>query len=390
MTSTFPRWRNDTEPAFVYSLCEKLSNDFDIWVLAPHAPGVQSYECLSKNVHVVRFRYFFEWGETLAYEGGILAKLRSKRLRYLLVAPFLIGQFIAMLRLVMQQRFDLVHAHWLIPQGFLAGIGKRLIPQFPALVCTSHGSDLHGLQGGLFASMKRYSILQSDAYTVVSTAMKLNARSLGIDVQNATVIPMGVDAREIFMPSATVTRACRQLLFVGRLDAQKGIELLICALPAILAKYPDCSLKIIGEGPHRDSLQAQIDQLGLNDCIELAGAIPNIDLPLHFQASTALVFPSLESEGLGLVCAEALACECPVIASDLPAVLEVVQHEVSGLIFRKADRDDLTSKILRMLSDPTIRSTMGVAGREYVLANFDWTQVAAAFTRIYDGVCRHE
>lgn len=390
LTSTFPRWSSDTEPAFVYSLCKHLSNNYDIWVLAPHAPGAKTHERFDRNIQVVRFRYFLEWGENLAYQGGILAKLRSKRLRYLLVVPFLIAQWVAILRLLAQQRFDVVHAHWLIPQGFLAAIAKVLLPHFPALVCTSHGTDLNGLQSGMFARIKRFSILQSDAYTVVSVDMKRNAQSLGVDMNRTSVIPMGVDARILFTPNAEVIRAHRQLLFVGRLDVQKGIELLIHVMPAILAEYSDCTLKIIGNGPQQRQLQEQIDRMGLNAHIELVGAVPNVDLPLHFRNSTLLVFPSLGSEGLGLVCAEALACECPVVASNLPAVLEVVQHEISGLIFQQGDCKDLTSKILVMLADPARRRAMGAAGREHVLAHFDWVRIETEFTRVFERVRKHE
>jgi glycosyltransferase involved in cell wall biosynthesis len=387
LTSTYPRWLGDTEPAFVHALCEGLSERFDIWVLAPHAPGAKIRETFG-SIQVVRFRYFFDWGESLAYQGGIMAKLRSKRLRYFLVPPFLVCQWVAVLRLLLSQRFDVVHAHWLFPQGFAAGVAQRLLPRFPALVCTSHGTDLNGLQGGLFTRIKRFAIRQSDAFTVVSAAMQLKAQSLDIDLRKTSVIPMGVDARTLFTPDATVQRASRQLLFVGRLDEQKGIELLIRAMPDVLARYPDCVLKIIGHGPQREELQQQVDQLGLVGRIVFVGAVPNTELPSHFRTATLMVCPSVGAEGLGLVCAEALACGCPVVASDLPAVQEVVQHEVSGLIFRQGDCKHLTSQILLMLSDPARRSAMGVAGRAHVLAHFDWTQVVDAFTHVFNRVNR--
>ncbi|MBC7621529.1 MAG: glycosyltransferase family 4 protein [Candidatus Saccharibacteria bacterium] len=387
LTSTFPRWVGDTEPAFVYALCERLSEHFDIWVLAPHAPGAKSREHFG-SMNVVRFRYFFEWGESLAYQGGIMAKLRSKPLRHLLVPPFLMCQWFAVLRLLLSQRFDIVHAHWLFPQGFAAGIVKRLLPRFPVLVCTSHGTDLNGLQGGLFTRIKRFAVGQSDAFTVVSAAMQMKAQSLDIDLQQTSDIPMGVDARTLFTPDTTAQRASQQLLFVGRLDAQKGIELLIRAMPDVLARYPDCILKIIGHGPQREELQQQVGQLGLVGRVVFVGAVPNAELPSHFRTATLMVFPSVGAEGLGLVCAEALACGCPVVASDLPAVQEIVQHEVSGFVFRQSDCEDLTSKILLMLADPVRRSAMGVAGRAHVLAHFDWTQVVAAFTDVFNRVNR--
>ena len=115
MTSTFPRWAGDHGPRFVFELCRHLCTDFDVTVLAPHAPGAKTNEILD-GIRVVRFRYFFEWGESLAYQAGILPNLRSNPLRYVLVPGFLVLQFIALIRLLHQQKFSAIHAHWLIPQ----------------------------------------------------------------------------------------------------------------------------------------------------------------------------------------------------------------------------------------------------------------------------------
>ena len=389
LTSTFPRWVGDTEPAFVHALCERLSERFDVWVLAPHAPGAKTRESFG-SIQVVRFRYFFDWGESLAYQGGIMAKLRSKRLRYLLVPPFLACQEVALLRLLLTQRFDVVHAHWLFPQGFVAGVAKRLLPRFPALVCTSHGTDLNGLQGGLFTRIKRFAIRQSDAFTVVSAAMQVKTQSLDVDLQKTSVIPMGVDARVLFCPDNMVPRASQQLLFVGRLDSQKGLDTVLRAMSDILVDCPQCTLRIVGSGPELQRLQEQVSELGITGSVTFAGAIPNRDLVDYYRRATLLVFPSVGAEGLPVVCAEALACECPVIASDFSSVHEIVQHGVSGVVFPAGDSTALAQVIVQLLPDPERRAAMGAAGREYVLARFDWSRVAAEFTSIYDRLASPE
>lgn len=362
-----------------------LSARFDIWVLAPHAPGSQTQETLG-NLTVVRFRYFFDWGESLAYQGGIMAKLRSNRLRYLLVPLFLGSQWLALVRMLMSQHFDVIHAHWLFPQGFVAAMAKSLTPRFPALVCTSHGTDLNGLRGALFAKIKRYAMRQSNALTVVSSSMLQSAQSLGADMRKTCVIPMGVDAQVLFTPDGSVVRSARELLFVGRLDSQKGVDVLVRAMPGILLNYPDCRLNIIGQGPERQNLQDQVDRLALSTHVEFLGALPNAELSRYYRSATLLVFPSTGAEGLGLVCAEALACECPVVASDLPAVRELVQSEVSGLFFQQGNCAELTQKVLGLLSDPARRGTMGAEGRKHVLAHFDWSRVVDDFSALFDRV----
>jgi glycosyltransferase involved in cell wall biosynthesis len=388
LTSTFPRWKDDSEPTFIYELCLRMSSDFDIFVLAPHAPFSKTMEIMD-SINVVRFKYFFDWGESLAYEGGILAKLRDNRLRYMLIPFFMVCQWIALVRLVLTQKIDVVHAHWLFPQGLVAGAAKQVVPTFPRLVCTSHGTDLNGLKGILFEKIKRFVIRQSDTLTVVSNDMKLTARSLGADARKTLVISMGVDAAEAFAPSTTTIRCNNELLFVGRLVTQKGVDQIIGAMPEVLSKYPDCKLRIVGQGPDCQRLKALGYSLGLGQHVEFVGSVPNSVLPDYFRKATVLVFPSVEAEGFGLVCVEAMACECPVIASDLTALQEVVEHGVTGLTFQSGNCEDLAQQVLLLLSDKPLRSRLGNAGRSFVAANFDWERQAARYIEVLNRVDQH-
>ena len=95
--------------------------------------------------------------------------------------------------------------------------------------------------------------------------------------------------------------------------------------------------------------------------------------------------PSL-AEGLGLALVEALACECPVVASDLPAVRDVVSDGITGLICNQKDSADLADKIITMLNDPTLRQTLGRAGRQHVLERFDWNIIAERYIRLIDDI----
>lgn len=379
LTSTFPRWEGDNEPPFVFELCRRLGTDFDVWVLTPHAPGAKKRETMN-GLTVVRFRYFFEQGETLAYQGGILANLRSNRLRYLLVPLFLVCQLAALLRLLARERFDVVHAHWLIPQGLVAVAAKLVLRRTPALLSTAHGSDLYGLRGALFSALKRVVIRRSNAVTVVSQAMKNHAVSMEAGPERISVISMGVDMANTFMPGGHLARCNEELLFVGRLTTQKGLELLIRAMPHVVKTRPGVTLTIVGRGPHEKTLQALSKALGLAQSIKFLGAIANEKLPELYRRATALVFPSLTDEGFGLVCVEALACECPVIASDLPAAREIVLDGETGLLFRTGDRAELTGKILALLDSPVLRQSMGRAGRKIVSQQFDWQIVARRYS----------
>ncbi|MEE4144327.1 MAG: glycosyltransferase, partial [Halieaceae bacterium] len=141
LTSTYPRWENDTDPKFVYNLCQYLGRDNDVHVVAPHARGTATEE-VNNGVRVFRYRYCIERGETLAYDGGILPRLKQNKFRVLLVPFFLLSQWLMTIRLLRRHHYDVIHAHWIIPQALVALLARPFSKAPPAVVATSHGGDL--------------------------------------------------------------------------------------------------------------------------------------------------------------------------------------------------------------------------------------------------------
>ncbi len=237
LTSTYSRWKDDTEPKFVDNLCQNLSRDNVIHVIAPHARDLATEEVLD-GIPVFRFRYCFESWQTLAYNGGILPNLKQNRLRLLLVPLFFVSQLMLAIRLLRKNHYDIIHAHWIIPQGLVALLARPFARGRPAVVLTSHGGDLFALQGTLLSWLKKSITHRADALTVVSSAMQRTALEMGLkDERDISVIPMGVDSHNTFIPPAqSVSR--KGLLFVGRLVDKKGIEYLLKALPRVLARSP--------------------------------------------------------------------------------------------------------------------------------------------------------
>ena len=135
-----PDWPGDTDPTFVHELSRRLVDPgTEVHILAPHTAGAARRESLD-GLTVHRFRYAFERFETLAYSTGILDKLRANRLNYLLVPFFLLGMTAAAYRLVRRERYTVVHAHWLIPQGAACAAALRFMAAPPPLVCCSAGA----------------------------------------------------------------------------------------------------------------------------------------------------------------------------------------------------------------------------------------------------------
>lgn len=153
----------------------------------------------------------------------------------------------------------------------------------------------------------------------------------------------------------------RTLLNVGRLEKQKDQATLIAAFAKVTGRFPDWRLRIIGEGPLRGGLEAQVAQLGLSDRIELPGAVSDIER--EYAAADIFVMPSLY-ESFGLATAEALASGLPAIGfADCPGTNELIGDEVNGLLVRGEDRAEaIAAGLARLMGDDDLRAAIGAAG----------------------------
>ena len=389
LTSTFPRWEGDTEPRFVEALSYKLTNSFDVVVLAPHCKGALRRETITskgRSIEVRRYRYCPAVMETLAYDGGMLFRARRNPLRLLLLPLFLLAQALAALRLHREYGFDAVHAHWMVPQGFVAVTLRVLARRFPPVLVTSHGGDLYGLRGPVFERLKRWILSRADAVTVVSNAMRDYCEEHSLAPGKIIVQSMGVDLERVFTPGDTVNTR-DGLVFVGRLVEKKGVEYLIEAMALLLSKYPQLMLTVVGHGPLRESLTALALTRGVSDRVRFLGSVPNEEVPDHLRAAAIFVMPSVvaasgDQEGLGLVAVEAQGCGCAVVATDLPAVRDTVIDGETGLMARPEDAADLANKIAVLLDDDVLRKSLAKSGQQHALDKFDWTAVGSEYSKI--------
>jgi glycosyltransferase involved in cell wall biosynthesis len=379
LTSSFPRWANDTDPRFIEELCYELAAAHDVTVLAPHCRGAARRETLargSRMLDVRRFRYCPAIFETLAYGGGILANLRRNPLRVLLVPLFMAGELFAAIRLHRERRFAAIHAHWLVPQGIVAALLGRLPGRPPPVLVTAHGSDLATLSGAVLSRLKRWVLRSADSVSVVSEALRQDAVDLGCEPHKIHVASMGVDLDTLFTPDDGRERD--GLLCVGKLDADKGVGYLLRAFAVLAAANPGLTLVLVGDGPERPTLEALARELGIAERVVFRGALPQERIPGLLRAARVAVVPSLR-EGLGLVAVEALGCGCAVVASDLPALREVVIDGETGLLARPGDADELAAKIAELLADGGLRERLARNGRDHVVARFAWPAVGRGY-----------
>ena len=375
LTSTFPRWQGDTEPRFVLDLCRHLSDFADLLVLAPYTPGAARTETL-EGIEVRRFRYFPRAWQGVAYEGGIAARLRANPLRVFQLPFFFASLWWSTRRMVREWKPDVIHAHWIIPQGLIAcfAAGKRL-----PVLCTSHGGDLHNFRSWIFKWLKARTLNRCRRITVVSESMLQRVREITTEVP-VDVIPMGTDLEGQFVPPQNaISRTANELIFVGRLVEKKGLRYLLDALASLAEQSPDIILTVVGDGPLRQEMLTYADQLGIGNRVKFLGGVRHQELPRLYQRAALAVFPFGDQEGFGLVVVEAMGCGCPVIASDVPAIRENIVADVTGVLVPQKDSKALAGAIERSLADNRFRAALAAAALERVRTRFDWRCVTERF-----------
>ena len=378
LASTYPRWQDDPEPGFVHELSKRLTDAFEVTVLCPHAAGAKTRDRMD-GVNVYRYHYARASLETLVNNGGINGNLKKSPWKWLLVPVFLLSQWWHTLWLIRRLKPDVVHAHWIIPQGLVLCMARLFTAKTPFLL-TSHGADLFTLKSGMMSRLKAWILKQAAFITVVSEPMRQQALRLGVTESRVAVMPMGVDF-EKFTPSADVARNPNEILFVGRLVEKKGLSYLIRALERVRHEIPDVRLTVIGFGPEEPALRKLSAELGLDAHIDFIGSNPHADLISHYRRAALFVAPFVEAadgdqEGLGLVTIEAIACGCSVLVGNVAAVKNLPLMTVDS-----RNTDAFANKLSTILK-VSCGEANKTKSRELFLSRFSWIHIAEGYERV--------
>lgn len=368
LATTFPKSLGDGTPSFVLDIAQEHSKHFQVWVLTPMVPGAKRWESFG-DVKISRFHYLWPATEDLA-DGSIMDNLK-KGFYQKLQLPFMIASFsYRFLFRVFIWRPAVIHAHWIIPGGLVA----KLAPWIPRVI-TTHGGDVYALNSKPLFALKK-SIIKNSAVTTVNSEMRDQLISKGL-VKNAEVIPMGVKITNL-----NATKKPLQVIFVGRLVEKKGLEYLLQAIAGI-----DCNLKIIGDGPLSESLQASAPANA-----EFLGQQPKNIVMQTIAESELMVIPSVvaksgDREGLPVTLMEAAANKTAVIATDMSGINDVIIDGESGLLVAEKDVQGLKDAIQKVLRDKKLRTKL--AEKLHSKAkDFDIEVVSQKYLEVIQGVIK--
>lgn len=399
IATTYPRWDDDEMPSFVAELAAELvTQDLDVVVLAPHAPGAARREVRS-GVRVYRFPYFVPFGyQRVAYEGGILPSVTKSLLSAVQLPLFVFSLLVHTLWLVSREDVDVINSHWAVPCGLVGACAAATTGV--RHVMTLHAGGVLGLHRlPLRRQIARFLYDYSDRIAPVSTHIQgkfveLLPASVPVDEARFAVQPMGarvsdfgdVDrdvARErLGVPTETVCG-----LFVGRLAEKKGIDQLLYAVDRLPAFEEPLSLRIVGTGKLEADLRATARELGVTDRVAFEGWVSSEDLRAWYAAADFVVVPSIETEsgdteGMPTVISEAFASGTPVVATGVGGIPDVVEDGHSGLVVPQRDPDRLAEAITRVVEDAELRQRLGTNAGDRA-ADLDWSECAATYVDLF-------
>jgi len=293
-------------------------------------------------------------------------------------------------------KIDVIHAHdWLVAN---AGIGLKHIFRKPLLV-TMHSTEM-GRRDGLHTTAEKMiheteAWLTYEAWKVIccSDYMISHVRYVfGLPNDKLVMVPNGVnthcydgintdcaDFRSKFaLPEEKI------VLYVGRLVYEKGIHVLINAVPKILNKV-NAKFIIVGSGYMKEQLLNIVRSMGLEHKVLFEGFLDEATLIRLQRCSDASVVPSL-FEPFGIVALEAMAAKSPVVASDTGGLSEIIEHDVTGVKVYPNNPDSLAWGITKVLSDENYAMRIRNNAYKRVQEKYDWEKIAQQTKRIYEGV----
>ncbi len=288
--------------------------------------------------------------------------------------------------LLREKEFDIVHAHdWL---SAYAARGLKHAYHLP-LVATIHATE-YGRNHGLHTDEQRFISdiewwLTYEAWRVICCSQYMREELQHVfhtPEDKIKVLPNGIlpKAYQVSEPDRGLRRRFAAddeqiVFFVGRLVQEKGVQVLLEAVPLIIEQFPRTKFIIAGRGPYEEELHSHCDRLGLRERVNFTGYIDDRTRNHLYHFAACAVFPSLY-EPFGTVALEGMAARTPVVVSDTGGLSEIVNHNENGLKAYCGNARSLADQIRRLLSDQKLARRLGEAGYQTVLENYSWQGIA--------------
>lgn len=371
VATAYPARVDDARGAHVHRLARSLvERGHEVTVVAPGQTKSEQIEI--DGVRVVLFRYWVRSRHRVASGvGGIVPAVRQRPS----LAFQLVSLTVMMGRSVRSEvdSHDVVHSHWVIPSALIVRVLRRRCE-----VATAHGADVNiASKSTLGRFLLRFALGNTAVVSAVSEDIAARLRQAGCSRVELT--PLGV---EVPLAEAPANEDYdHDIVFVGSLVERKNVGLVLRAMRLLEERGLSPSFVVVGDGPKRRQLEAEAGSL--NSYVRFLGEVEPQQAVHFIRRSRCLVLPSI-SEGRPTVVLEAMANDAVVVASDIAGTREMVESDVTGLLFEPGQDVALADCLQTILCDERRASRLRLAARRALVDN-GWTvgDASARFEAIY-------
>ena len=370
VTSNYPRWPGDSTTPFVHNFARELVNQgAQVRVVAPHFEGAKRKDNMD-GVEIRRFRYWLpESGQTVCYQGGALGNLKKSWVNKLKLPVLVACEFFFTLVQTLFWKPTWINSHWLIPQGFVCALVSKLTNV--KHVSTIHGGDVLALDSNLLRKFKAFTLKHSDVVTVNSSVTRAKAEALSpATVSNLVLLPTGILAipplnqDEVLAVRTQLLPKSKEylLLFVGRVNEEKGVKELIEATKILLDNGYSVHLAIVGRGHQEQQFKALAATLNVENAVTFVGWVDSSEIYHYYAAADIFVGPSKRAddgwiEAQGLTFVEAMLAGCKVVGTNSGGIPDAVIDGKTGWLAEPDNAISLSENIKKALDNDSTEIT---------------------------------
>ena len=300
---------------------------------------------------------------------------------------------------------DIIHAHSPVLNALPAlQVGRKFgipmvyeIRAFWEDAAVDHGTSREGsMRYRVTRALETFAIKRVDAVTTICEGLKHDILNRGVSADKVTVIPNAVNIRNFSVGATPDTQLAQELGlegkqilgFIGSYYAYEGLNILLDALPKILAKNQNIRVLLVGGGPQEDALKAQAAQLNIEDKVTFIGRVPHDQVQRYYNLINILVYPRLKMRLTDLVTPlkplEAMAQGRLLAASDVGGHQELIQDGKTGILFKADDATSLANSVLSLLDSSEKWDGLRQQGRAFVEAERNWPVSVARYKDVYN------
>ncbi|MGE5437523.1 MAG: glycosyltransferase [Syntrophothermus sp.] len=341
------------------------------WINSLYYKGVDVYlfglsEVYLRDYPGIPEEHFFN----IFVDNSLFKKEANSKLIYLKALPVL-------KKIIKKIKPDIVHAHYASSYGLLGSLLN-----FHPFIISVWGSDIYDFPKKSFINKNiiKYNLSKADKILSTSSIMAEEVRKY--TQKNILVTPFGIDTNR-FKPSAkSIYKDSIIIGTIKTLEKHYGIDFLIKAFSNVCKENKNVKLLIVGEGTEEENLKRLASQFSLKDKIIFTGKVPYDKVVCYHNEIDIFVALSIE-ESFGVSVLESASCSKPVVVSNADGFKEIVVDGITGIIVNKRDETAAAEAIKKLLLDKDLRITMGKAGRESVLRNYNLNENTERMIKIY-------